>query len=104
MSHPRFNWLLRPVASAAVCGGAREVEWERGRWRNGFSLTTDDHAIGPRGELQIEERHLQSTDERQNGGLSIEAATGEAKMCGIRRELVERGIHWQPQAEIELSP
>ena len=61
-------------------------------------------------EIDVHDGHLQAADERDDGGLLVEAAAGQPQVRGVGRKLVERRIDRQPQAasvafvDVDLGP
>src|SRR5215467_1193135 len=63
-----------------------------------------------RRQLQIENRHLQAADERQDHRLLVETAARQADMRRVGGKLVQGRIDWQPQSapaaftDVDLGP
>ena len=95
----------RPAAARLRAGNGDRAA---GRGRSACRPTRIGVELGR--ELEVEHRHLQLADQRQDRGLLVEAAAREPHVRRVGGKLVERRIDRQPQpaavalVDVDLGP
>src|SRR6185369_5001015 len=107
-----WTWIMGSGRRPRPARGASSLA-PRERELDGPRVTrraAEQDGYGARARLRLQDGHADAADEGQDGGLLVQASAGQADVGGVGGELVERGVHGQPEAaagrpfEVYLRP